>query len=548
MTKKRVVVFIEVILLIIAAAVFIKIAWPRYSLFIRKARFSNTPKEWFDLYWKSKDLRDQGKTDEALKLLQEAVTYEGIDGKVYLMLAVVYMDKHEYEQAAKYYKLALKQGMGNPVNKFITLNNLGELYHDRYSDYEKAIKYFKKALAIRPGKGEPFGDAVDPVTGLIEAYAHNNQYDLAKELLEKEQCDTRYCKWLKKAPRQSSYRSLKGVNVQTKIYYDSEGTVKREFQMKGKEGYHGFVRNYNDKGMLINDNHYIDDKDDGTQRTYNDKGELTYEFVYRNGKFLDEEGIPFSGTKEFAEDPAGFITKSVFVDGLLHGASQVYAEDGRLYAEMNFEEGEAGKMKAYYEDGKLWRESDMRIKDGILYREYYENGQISKEMEVKDGEMVSIKNYDEEGNYSGDSMNPTVESVTIIRYGFIEDIEKRKKEQEKVKSDVPVCPIFTTPVLDRETDVVPARLNVHFGINFRIEGTPEDGYTTIIARFTHPPLTNPKTGETVTVEDNEQMVMFKRPSHVGWIFAYPWEVVPGKWKIEILHEDRVLVEKEFTVE
>ena len=548
MKKRRIGVIFEVIALIVVAIVFVKVSWPRYNKFVEYMSVSNANKEWFDLYSQSKVLREQGKTDEALELLHEAVTHKGIDGKVYLMLAVVYMDKREYQEAEEYYKLALQHGMKNPVNKYITLNNLGDLYHDKYSDYDQAIDYFKKAFAMRPGKEEPWTNDVDPVTGLIWSYVHNNQYEIAKKFLEKKQCDSHYCKWLQKVPRPPEYRSLKGMNVLTKIYYDSNGKVTREMQKRKDGERHGFFRVYNENGMLVVDEYYKDGNKDGVQRLYGENGALSHEFVFKEGKLLDEQGGLFSRIKEFVvEFPVKNRVKSNFVEGFLDGVTQVYNEDGVLNSEAMFIEGEIEKIKTYHENGKLYRESDILVKNGVQSREYYENGQISKEIHVKDGKMVNIKYFDEEGNYTGDFMNPTVESVQIVRYGFVHDIKERMKKL-KSQSDAPVCLLSNTMVFDVETEMVPARLNVEFGFAFKVKGAPEEGFAQVVTRFTHPPLTNPQTGETTTIDERERTVLLNKMSHAGWVFECPWEVVPGKWKIEILHEGKQLVEKIFTVE
>lgn len=97
------------------------------------------------------------------------------------------------------------------------------------------------------------------------------------------------------------------------------------------------------------------------------------------------------------------------------------------------------------------------------------------------------------------------------------------------------------------TDQIEGKLQVSFGITYVVEGRPKDGEIELSIKLSHPPMTNPATGETSTVEENPAESTIGGPNYDGFTFEQPWEIVPGKWTFEVYHEGRLLLEKSFTV-
>lgn len=102
--------------------------------------------------------------------------------------------------------------------------------------------------------------------------------------------------------------------------------------------------------------------------------------------------------------------------------------------------------------------------------------------------------------------------------------------------------------LAKATLQVPARLGTMFGVQFKIEGVPAGQTVTLRAVWRPPvPLHDPKTGREYPRIDDEFVV---KPG-VGTVRAYSldneWELVPGKWTVDILHGERRLFGETFTV-
>jgi hypothetical protein len=94
----------------------------------------------------------------------------------------------------------------------------------------------------------------------------------------------------------------------------------------------------------------------------------------------------------------------------------------------------------------------------------------------------------------------------------------------------------------QQTDRVPGKLGVLFGVVHRFEGIPAGSIVAAVIR--HPPLPTPG-GGTIT-----ESMLPKEPESAatGFRFDRLDEVVPGEWIFEFQHESHVLCRKAFTVE
>jgi len=106
-------------------------------------------------------------------------------------------------------------------------------------------------------------------------------------------------------------------------------------------------------------------------------------------------------------------------------------------------------------------------------------------------------------------------------------------------------------VLVQPGQVVDAKLGRSFGFRYFLdcEGG-KDLSVPMTVRVRHPPLRKPGTqkAETISTWDNDAWGNHSRPNiHSGYRFDEPWEMVPGRWTIQVVHRDRVLLERHFDV-
>lgn len=97
---------------------------------------------------------------------------------------------------------------------------------------------------------------------------------------------------------------------------------------------------------------------------------------------------------------------------------------------------------------------------------------------------------------------------------------------------------------------IPGKVGTQFGMEFRVDGTPEGEAVTLHLALTFPPpgIRNPNTGErmdTTTIAFTDMKI--GALGLIGYGFDNAWEIVPGAWKMQILYHDHALAERTFTV-
>jgi hypothetical protein len=100
----------------------------------------------------------------------------------------------------------------------------------------------------------------------------------------------------------------------------------------------------------------------------------------------------------------------------------------------------------------------------------------------------------------------------------------------------------------QSTTIVPARLGVSFGLEYRLTGD-RDGDLATIKIVVVPPkagLLNPATAKRVHRETwRPSTVVVGAPTLIGYKLEHDWEVVPGLWRFEIWQGARKLAEQSF---
>lgn len=140
-----------------------------------------------------------------------------------------------------------------------------------------------------------------------------------------------------------------------------------------------------------------------------------------------------------------------------------------------------------------------------------------------------------------------IERVVIVEAGLL---EARKIDQVAT----PGTASGTTSVLDsvvfyESSRQVPARLGVQFGVRYRIVGAPDGQEATVRVKWLvpEPGMRNPLTGLAVREDEAAETVIIGTDRLAGYRFGQAWEIVPGKWTLELWSGNRRLAGVAFTV-
>ena len=142
-----------------------------------------------------------------------------------------------------------------------------------------------------------------------------------------------------------------------------------------------------------------------------------------------------------------------------------------------------------------------------------------------------------------------ITGATLVACGEIETNPSVATQEEKqtVHGYVFVMGAEETPHFKPGCPHITAKIGTQFGIQLQVNGSPELAIANVVTRVTHPPITNPETQKSSTVDQWDSPMNIGYARYAGWQFEDPWELVPGKWVIEILRGSKVLLRQEFEV-
>jgi Domain of unknown function (DUF3859) len=146
----------------------------------------------------------------------------------------------------------------------------------------------------------------------------------------------------------------------------------------------------------------------------------------------------------------------------------------------------------------------------------------------------------------GVPIRPTITGAKLIRYGVYrnETIGYRKGPST---SEGRIAVIGDWKLLQR-TDKIHAKVNTTFGIEYTVTGTPANADLDVAVETVHPPIRNPDSGRTGTVERGAYHVLVGVPTYNDIRLDEAWNVVPGRWTFRVIYGSRVILEKTFHVE
>lgn len=135
--------------------------------------------------------------------------------------------------------------------------------------------------------------------------------------------------------------------------------------------------------------------------------------------------------------------------------------------------------------------------------------------------------------------------ATILAYGRFEtqrtgEIEKGERTASGELQSV------SAHRLVQQTDEIVGQLGNSFGIDLRLEDFPP-GPAMLTIRTTHPPITNPRTGRTMTVSEYDWAVPMRDNVYFGYTFDHGWEIAEGVWTKQVVYKGRVIAEKTFKI-
>jgi Domain of unknown function (DUF3859) len=147
--------------------------------------------------------------------------------------------------------------------------------------------------------------------------------------------------------------------------------------------------------------------------------------------------------------------------------------------------------------------------------------------------------------FSGRADAQTKLTAEIVEYGiYTADATSSEREANGLLSTQ-----LTNVRLAVKTTTVPAQLGVHFGIRIRVNGGPIGERVTLrkITLFPPPGLRSPAVSQPLKSSERFLSVPIGETHYTSYGFDDPWELVPGRWEVQIWSGDRKLASQVFNV-
>jgi hypothetical protein len=138
-----------------------------------------------------------------------------------------------------------------------------------------------------------------------------------------------------------------------------------------------------------------------------------------------------------------------------------------------------------------------------------------------------------------------VTGAEVLEYGVFAKVTSvgPRKDEGSVTGQVDQVPEAR---LKEKTTTIEAALGTSFGILVKVTGDPPGELLNCSIRWI-PPLTNPVSGKTTERNEIQNQQMIGRPQATGYTFENAWEMVPGKWTVQLVYNSKVIAEKTFDI-
>ena len=99
----------------------------------------------------------------------------------------------------------------------------------------------------------------------------------------------------------------------------------------------------------------------------------------------------------------------------------------------------------------------------------------------------------------------------------------------------------------KEAHEIPAVLGTRFGVTFKLKSKPPRSDVNLDVVMNTPPITNPQTGETLSISKYSRAFSTNRKHTVDYGFDQDWDLAPGTWTLQLIHEETIIFETHFHV-
>lgn len=138
-----------------------------------------------------------------------------------------------------------------------------------------------------------------------------------------------------------------------------------------------------------------------------------------------------------------------------------------------------------------------------------------------------------------------VDSIKITEYGIFKRIIEKSKSTNDVSTGV--LHKVRKIKLIQQTNKIPAKLGITFGVRFLINGTPKNEKVPVLIKWLHPRMVNPKTKKIIYSSSWTSQKTIGKVGYVGHSYKKKGDLPIGEYKVQIFYKDKIMANKTFNV-
>ena len=144
-------------------------------------------------------------------------------------------------------------------------------------------------------------------------------------------------------------------------------------------------------------------------------------------------------------------------------------------------------------------------------------------------------------------MTNYIDKVELIGYGIIE--KSSSGNFDEVEDSSPTGYFIRTDDVSfvAETSEIKATVGTVFGIKYKLVSALENEVVDFRCKIIHPELTNPENGKTFSETTEDKSNYANEENFDFYEFEADWEIKSGKWRFQVIENNRVLIDHEFEV-
>jgi hypothetical protein len=140
----------------------------------------------------------------------------------------------------------------------------------------------------------------------------------------------------------------------------------------------------------------------------------------------------------------------------------------------------------------------------------------------------------------------TVRSLDLVEYGTFRKGQVQHDASAPKTITGQMHGVADAVLLERTTEI-PAARGTSFGVRIKLVGTPDGVVVPCVAKCLHPTYTDPASGRTSDTEEWTNAVPIGRATYIGYTLDEDWELMPGRWTLQVSAGPDVRVEQTFTL-